>query len=240
MTIIRSTLFFAYFLIVTVAVCLISLPLLLLPRMGVVRMSQSWSRMVFWGLRVFAGVRWELRGDVPKGAVLVAAKHMSMWDTLAVYALLDDVCIVVKRELTKIPFYGWYISKAGVIAVDRSGGADALRRMAKRAKEMAAQQRPVAIFPEGTRNKPGAPAEYKPGVAGIYSQLGTACVPVALNSGQFWSGFRKIPGTIVIEFLPAIPPGLKRAEFMRILEERIETATAKLLAEGAAERKAQN
>jgi 1-acyl-sn-glycerol-3-phosphate acyltransferase len=89
--------------------------------------------------------------------------------------------------------------------------------------------RPILIFPEGTRKQPGAAPDYKPGVAGLYSLLGVPCVPVALNSGVYWKGFAKYPGTIVLEFLEPIPPGLKRAEFMRVLEERIETATNRLL-----------
>jgi 1-acyl-sn-glycerol-3-phosphate acyltransferase len=101
--------------------------------------------------------------------------------------------------------------------------------MARTAQKMLAAGRPVVIFPEGTRRKPGAPPDYKPGVAGLYSQLGVACVPVALNSGRYWQGFWKRPGTITLAFLEPIPPGLKRAQFMPILEERIETATKALL-----------
>jgi len=231
-TLIRSILFFAYFLAVSLVMYLGGLPTLILPRRAIVWVSQSWSRAVFWGLRVFAGCGMEVRGEIPRGTVLVAAKHMSMWDTMALYALVDDVCIVVKRELFSIPLYGWYIRKAGVIGIDRSAGASALRKMAAEAQPVIAAGRPIAIFPEGTRKKPGAPPDYKPGVAGLYGQLGLPCVPVALNSGQFWEPFIKRPGTIVIAFLPAIPSGLKRGEFMRELESRIETATAALLAEG--------
>jgi 1-acyl-sn-glycerol-3-phosphate acyltransferase len=231
-TFVRTILFWIYFVLLSVVLYLGAFPALILPRKAMVRISQSWSRGVFWGLRVFAGCGMEVRGEIPRGAVLVAAKHMSMWDTLALFALLDDVCIVVKRELFKIPFYGWYIQKAGVIGIDRAAGASALRKMAAEAQPVIAARRPIAIFPEGTRKKPGAPPDYKPGVAGLYSQLALPCAPVALNSGQFWHGFFKYPGTIVIEFLPPIPAGLKRAEFMRELQARIETATAVLVAEG--------
>ena len=231
-TLIRTILFWIYFILVSVVMYLGALPSLVLPRKAIVWISQNWSRAVFWGLKVFAGCGIEVRGDIPRGAVLVAAKHMSMWDTLALFALLDDVCIVVKRELFRIPFYGWYIRKAGVIGIDRSAGASALRLMAADAKPVIAAGRPIAIFPEGTRKKPGAPPDYKPGVAGLYGLLRLPCVPVALNSGQFWTGFIKRSGTIVIEFLPAIPAGSKRTEFMRELQERIETATNALIEEG--------
>lgn len=231
-TLIRSILFFAYFVVVSVVMHIAALPTLFLPRLAIVRTSQAWSRAILWGLKVVAGCGYEVRGEIPRGAVLVAAKHMSMWDTIALYMLLDDVCIVVKQELLRIPFYGWYIGKAGVIGIDRSAGAQALRLMATQAKSVMAQQRPIAIFPEGTRKKPGAAPDYKPGVAGLYTLLGLPCVPVALNSGQFWTGFLKRPGSIVIEFLPPLPAGLKRAEFMRELEGRIEAGTSRLLEEG--------
>jgi 1-acyl-sn-glycerol-3-phosphate acyltransferase len=231
-TVVRSALFLVFFVTVSAVMFIAVLPVLLMPRMVMVRASQFWSRMAFWGLKWLAGCDYQVRGRVPEGPYLFAAKHMSMWDTLALYALIDDVAMVVKRELVSIPFYGWYISRAGVIAVNRAAGASALRQMAAEAKAMFARGRPIAIFPEGTRKKPGAAPDYKPGVAALYSQLGAPCVPVALNSGQFWSLFIKRPGTIVIEFLPPIPAGLKRAAFMQELEQAIETATGNLLAEG--------
>jgi 1-acyl-sn-glycerol-3-phosphate acyltransferase len=231
-TFIRSAIFFVYFVIVSVAMHLGALPTLVMPRRAIVRVSQGWSAVVLWGLKHIAGLTYEVRGEIPRGPVLVAAKHMSMWDTVALFLLLDDTAMVVKRELLAIPFYGWYIKRSGVIAIDRAAAASALRQMAVEAHALAAKGRPIVIFPEGTRKKPGATPDYKPGVAGLYAQLALPCVPVALNSGLFWSGFRKRPGTIVIEFLPAIPAGLKRAEFMRELQTRIETATDGLLTEG--------
>jgi 1-acyl-sn-glycerol-3-phosphate acyltransferase len=231
-TFVRSILFFVYFVVASAMFFIAALPMMLLPRRMIVRTSQAWSRAVLGGLRVFGGCGYEIRGKIPQGPVLFAAKHMSMWDTVVLFLLLDDTSMVVKRELLKIPFYGWYINRAGVIGIDRKAGASALRQMAARAKEIYAAGRPLVIFPEGTRKKPGATPDYKPGVAGLYTQFGVPCVPVALNSGQFWTGFIKRPGTIVIAFLPPIPAGLKRGAFMRELEQSIETATAKLVAEG--------
>ena len=233
MTAFRSVLYFLWFAIVSVAIHLAALPAFLLPRRATVWASQRWSAALLWGLAI-AGLDYEVRGEIPKGGVLVAAKHMSMWDTITLYLLLDDAVVVVKRELLSIPFYGWYIRRSGVIAIDRSGHASALRQMAAQGRAAIAAGRPIVIFPEGTRKNPDAPPDYKPGVAGLYGQLGVACVPVALNSGLFWTGFLKRPGRIVIEFLPAIPAGLKRAEFMRTLQERTETATARLVVEGRA------
>ena len=235
MTLFRSILFFAWFVIVTVVLNLGFLPALLMPRRAAVTAGRTWAAATLWGLKTFAGLGFEVRGEPPRGAVLVASKHMSMWDTLALYVLLDAPMIVLKRELLNIPFYGWYARKAGVIAIDRDGHASALRRMAADAKQAYATGNTVMIFPEGHRQPPGAAPDYKSGVAALYTQFGAPCVPVALDSGLFWTGpggFIKKRGTIVVEFLPAIPPGLKRQQFMSELQTRIETATAALVAEG--------
>jgi len=228
----RSTLFFAWFAVVSTVLCILFLPTLILPRRVIVHGSRLWSRMVLFGLRWIAGLGYEVRGTVPQSGVLVAAKHMSMWDTVALYLVLYDPAVVLRSSLRNIPFYGWYTWKAGSIAIDRDGGASSLRRMAKQAQTAFAEGRSVLIFPEGTRKRPGAPPDYKPGVAGLYGQLAAPCVPVALNSGQFWNGFLKHPGRIVLAFGDPIPPGLRRREFMQVLENRIENATADLLAEG--------
>jgi 1-acyl-sn-glycerol-3-phosphate acyltransferase len=238
MTVFRSTLFMIWFVLATIVLNLGFLPALLMPHVAAVTAGRTWAAAALWGLKIFAGLGFEVRGTPPRGAVLVASKHMSMWDTLALYVLLDAPLIVLKRELLNIPFYGWYARKAGVISIDREGHASALRQMAADARKAFAAGDTVMIFPEGHRQPPGAAPDYKPGVAALYSFLGTPCVPVALDSGLFWTGpggFLKKRGTIVVEFLPAIPPGLKRPEFMRELQTRIETATAALVAEGRAQ-----
>jgi 1-acyl-sn-glycerol-3-phosphate acyltransferase len=231
----RSCLFFVWFAIASVIIAVGGVWVLLLPRRATELLSKTWSRAVLFGLKWIAGLGYEVRGTVPKGAVLVAAKHMSMWDTVMLYVLLDDACAVVKRSLLNVPFYGWYLRKAGVIAIDRDGKASALKQMVAEAKAALADNRPLFIFPEGTRKAPGMSPDYKPGVAALYTQTGVPCVPVALNSGLFWTGpigFLKKPGKVVIEFLPPIPPGLKRAAFMDRLENDIETATGHLVQEG--------
>ena len=235
MVIFRSTLFLVYFALLTVVIFIGFLPTLLMPRKAVIWASRSWSRMVFWGLKYLVNLDYEVRGPVPASGVLIAAKHMNMWDTMALYVVLYDPAAVAKRELLNIPFYGWYLRRAGVIAIDRGGHASALRKMAAAARAAMSDGRSVLIYPEGTRKAPDAPPDYKPGVAGLYGQLDVPCVPVAQNCGLFWTGpmgLIKKPGRIVVEFLEPIPPGLKRQEFMAVLQERIQTATARLVAEG--------
>jgi 1-acyl-sn-glycerol-3-phosphate acyltransferase len=225
----RSALFLLWFGVVTTILSLVFVPVLVVPRGVTVWLARLWAHATFFGLKIFTGIDWEIRGVPPKGAVLVASKHMSMWDTLALYLALDQPAIVLKRELLRIPFYGWFVWKATAIAIDRGAGSRALRKMSEAARAVLAQGRPILIFPEGTRKKPGAVPDYKPGVAGLYGQLDVACVPVALNSGVYWTGFLKRPGTIVLEFLEPIGPGMKRDAFMTLLEHRIEAATTALL-----------
>lgn len=236
-TVLRSTLYFFWFVIVTVVLNLGFLPGLILPPRVVRIGAQLWCRGQLWGLRTIAGLSYEVRGNPPARGVLVASKHMSMWDTLALFLLLEDVAIVLKRELLLVPFYGWYAFKLRFIFIDRQGRASALRKMIAQARAAMQRRETILIFPEGTRKKPGAIPDYKPGIAALYDQLGVSCVPAALNSGLFWtgpSGFLKQPGKIIVEFLDPIPPGLRRKEFMDVLQARIETATQRLVAEGRA------
>jgi len=224
-----------WFALDTAIIAILCLPALALPRRASAWVGRTWSAVTLFGLKLCAGLDYEVRGKPPAGGVLVAAKHMSMWDTLALYLLLDDPAMVLKRELLRVPFYGWYLWGAGSIAIDREGRASAFRKMNQAAQAVIQEGRPVLIFPEGTRKKPGAEPDYKSGVAGLYGQMAVACVPVALNSGLFWTGpggFVKKRGRIIVEFLPAIPAGLKRAEFMAVLRGRIEDATRRLLIEG--------
>jgi 1-acyl-sn-glycerol-3-phosphate acyltransferase len=228
MTAFRSLIFLVWFATLSLLMSLLLWPVLV-SRSATIWLSRTWARATLWGLKVFAGIGFEVRGLPPTGPVLVASKHMSMWDTLALFLVLDRPSIVLKRELLYIPFYGWFLWRAAAIPIDRSARASALRKMSQAAKHALGEGRPLLIFPEGTRKKPGAAPDYKPGVAGLYGMLEVPCVPVALNSGVYWTSFLKHPGTITLEFLEVIPPGLKRGAFMALLEKRIETATAALL-----------
>ena len=208
-------------------------PALLMPHRQARGVVKLWARFVLFGLRWIAGVKVEFRGleHRPTGPALIAPKHQGMLDVVAPFAILDDPCFVLKKELMILPFFGWFAWKTKMIAVDRAAHAKALKDMVRQTRARLAEGRQILIFPEGTRTTPGEPADYKPGVAAIYRDLEGPCWPVATNSGVHWPahGFRRYPGTIVFEFLPPIPAGLKRAEFMAELESRIETASNALL-----------
>jgi len=197
--------------------------------------QRKWAGGVVWLLKVIAGTNIEIRGQdrIPPGPVIVASKHQSAWDTLIYHKLLDDPAIVLKQELLRIPIYGAYCKKVEMIAVDRKGGSKALRAMLKDGRDAAAKGRPLVIFPEGTRTAPGETLPYQPGIAAFYKDLKVPVIPVALNSGLYWPRrqFIRRPGTIVLEFLPPIEPGIDRKKFVAELENRIESGTQALLAE---------
>jgi 1-acyl-sn-glycerol-3-phosphate acyltransferase len=231
----RSAVFFVWFAAMSAIVHIAFLPALLLSRRAAVIAARQWCAGILWGLRTIARLDYEVRGEFPRGPALIASKHMTMWDTVALFYVLGDPVFVLKRELMRVPLYGWYARRVGMIAIDREAGGRALRSMTKAARRALAAGLSVVIFPEGTRKKVGAPPDYKPGIAALYQRLDCSCIPVALNSGLYWTGpggFLKKRGRIVLQFLPPIAPGLKRQEFMRVLEGRIEQATAELVREG--------
>ena len=233
MTVLRS-LIFTLWLYLSMVIFAVGLsPALLMPHRAAMGVIKLWARFVLFGLRWIAGVRVEFRGleHRPTGAALIAAKHQGMLDVVAPFAILDDPCFVLKKELMPLPFFGWFAWKTKMIAVDRSAHSKALKDMVRQTRARLADDRQILIFPEGTRTTPGEPADYKPGVAAIYRDVNAPCWPIATNSGVHWPahGFRRYPGTIVFEFLPPIPAGLKRAEFMAELQNRIETASTALL-----------
>jgi len=216
------------------------LPLLLMPRRWVMRFGRFWARCVLALLKAIVGLDGEIRGleHIPSGPSIIAMKHQSAWDTLILPVILDDFAVVVKQELLLVPFYGWYAARAGSIAIDRRGGAGALRHMVRRARQAVAAGRPVVIFPEGTRTAPGQRLVYQPGVAALYQALQLPVVPAAVNSGLFWGrrSFVKRPGRITLAFLEPIAPGLPRRQMMSELEDRIEAATSALEREGRYDR----
>jgi 1-acyl-sn-glycerol-3-phosphate acyltransferase len=234
--ILRSVLFNLLFYLNLVVLLIAAIPTIGMPRGAIISVAKLWGRSTLWLLRVVCGIGVEWRGleKIPPGGLLIAAKHQSTWETFALLTLFPHPTYVIKRELTWIPLFGWYAQHGGMIPVDRGAGKSALSGMMESAREALAEGRQIIIFPEGTRRAAGAEPKYKFGVAHLYAEAGVPCVPVALNSGLFWArrGFRRYPGTIVVEILDPIPPGMERGAFFTRLQDEIETATARLIAEG--------
>jgi 1-acyl-sn-glycerol-3-phosphate acyltransferase len=224
----------------TMAVWIVAaLPTFVMPRAVLVRMVKAWGRWNIWLMRVICGTRVKILGTgrIPKGPLIIASKHQSMWETFALFSLIDQPVFILKRELTWIPFFGWYLMKTGMIGIDRKAGIRSLKMLARMTREQMHLGRQLVIFPEGTRRPIGAPPAYKSGVAMIYAEGGVPCIPVALNSGLCWPRrtFLRYPGTITVEFLDPLPPGLRRDEFMSRLMASIEGATASLVEAGLRE-----
>lgn len=240
MLLLRSIVFAIVFYVTTALFLVLGSWLLFAPRSWAMAGLRLHAVVCVWLLKVIAGTELAVRGHdkVPKGACLVVSKHQSAWDTFGLVPLFRDPAIVLKDELKWIPFYGWFCVKFQHILVKRDKAAKALKAMTTDAARKAAEGREIVIFPEGTRQAPGAPPDYKPGYVALYESLGVPCVPLALNSGLFWPRreILRYPGTIVVEFLDPIPPGLPRKEFRALLEARLEDAASRLVAEGRAER----
>jgi 1-acyl-sn-glycerol-3-phosphate acyltransferase len=234
----RSLLFNVLFYVTTTLFVVIGSPLLFAPRSWAMAALKVHARFELWLLRAIVGTTIEVRGreNIPAGPCLVASKHQSAWETFALIPIFRDPALLMKRELFFIPFHGWFSRKFQMIPVDRDKGPSALRRMLREAKKRIDDGREIIIFPEGTRRPPGAPPDYKTGIVLLYDALGVPCLPVALNSGLFWPrrSVIRCPGTIVVEILKPIPPGLPRDQFLRSLEAAIEGASTRLLVEGGA------
>ena len=188
----------------------------------------------FWFLKIFAGLKIEFRGveNISKKPALYACKHESALETYAFTQAVPTISYVLKKELTYIPFFGWSQHFYGMFPVDRKGGAAAMKNMLKEVKKKIDDNRPVVIFPEGTRCKPGTTKGYKPGFLFMAENLDVNIIPVALNTGLFWqkASFLRYPGTAVFEFLEPMKAkkGVDKKAFMDELEKRIETKCAEL------------
>ena len=238
--VLRSALFNIAFYLNFIVWLIAALPTLVMPRRAIIEVVKAWGRGNLWLLRVICGTDVEWRGleKIPPGPLLVAVKHQSAWETFALISLFDDPTFILKRELMWVPLFGWFARKGGMIAVDRAAGKGALSPMMSSFRAALAEGRQVVIFPEGTRRSPGAEPDYKLGIVFLYREGQVPCLPIALNSGLFWGrrGFLRYPGTIRVEILEPIPPGLNRRVFFRRLKDDIETATAALVAQEARER----
>ncbi len=231
----RSALFNIVFYINNILWFFVCLPSLLLPPGYAWLVPKAWAAFDTWLFERIIGCRIEYRGvdNIPKGPLIIASKHQSALETLALVPLFDKIAFVLKRQLMWIPLFGWYLLKYRQIPVDRGKRMKALKTLAIHAAREVAKNRQVLIFPEGTRRPPGAPPRYKYGVVYLYARLGVPCLPVALNTGLFWPRrqFLRYPGKVVLEFLPPIPPGLDENTFASTLEARLETCSNALMRE---------
>jgi 1-acyl-sn-glycerol-3-phosphate acyltransferase len=233
---VRSIIFNIVFYVNLAVLLLAAVPTVAMPSRAIVWFAKTWGRTSLWWLRVICNLRVEFRGldKIPPGGILVASKHQSLWETFALVPLFDHPSFIIKRELMWIPFFGWYTWKADMVPIDRGARAKTIPAMIAAARAVLRRGRQIVIFPEGTRRPAGAEPAYKFGVARLYGELGVPCVPIALNSGLFWPRRKSIryPGTVVVEVLDPIPPGLDPITFQERLQADIEGATARLIAEG--------
>jgi len=228
----RSLLFNIFFYFWTALVMVEFLPLIFFPPVVVINAGRLWARGIVFAAKIICGIKWQVKGaeNIPEGAAVIASKHQSAWETIVFYILCSMPVYILKKELQYIPVFGWYIKAIRAIAVNRSGGAAALRKMVKQVQERRKEGRQIIVFPEGTRVSPGKKRKYQAGIAAIYAHTNMPVIPVALNSGKCWpkNSFMKYPGTITFEILRPIEPGMPKKEFMKQLEDKIETASASL------------
>ena len=233
MKVVTSLLFNILFYCNLIMWVIVHMPVLVLPQRYVLGVARRWSASSLWLLEHVAGIKADFRHleRIPNQGILVASKHQSFWETFALFQVFDAPAFVLKRELTWIPIFGWYLKKVGCVAVNRETGEQSVRGMVTQVKEILRQGRQVIIFPEGTRRAPGAPPDYKRGIVLLYRMCKAPCVPVALNSGLFWPRRRFIrnPGTVVVEICPAIEPGQHHEVFLNNLQTTIEETTERLI-----------
>lgn len=230
MTVLRSVLYNLFFFGSTTVLALFGVLLRLLAPHRIIDLARFWARLTLGAARVICGIRLQVTGleMLPDGAALLASRHQSAFDTLVWLILAPRCCYVLKQELLRIPVFGWLVPPTGMIAVDRSGGAAALRGLMRDGKRAAREGRQIVIFPEGTRAAPDAILPLQPGIAALAASTDLPVIPVVTDSGLYWGrrAFRKRAGTIHIVLLPPLPADLPRAELMQRLTEALRTEIA--------------
>jgi 1-acyl-sn-glycerol-3-phosphate acyltransferase len=217
----------------TILMGFLSLPFLCLPSKSIALPAKIWIKGIFICLKYICGVTHEMRGltNLSDEPVIIVSKHQSAFETFALYYYLQKSFFIHKKQLFYIPIFGQYLMKHNMVSIDRAGQASTMRKMITDVKKKLDSGSTIIIFPEGTRKKPGAKADYKTGFIGIYNTSKRKLQPVALNSGLFWQKGLKVikRGHIIIEFLPQIDIGLDKKEVLDKVENSIELATKKLL-----------
>ena len=221
MALLRSLLFAALFYPATVVWVLVGAVATLLGRRPTLDVIRGWMNYHHWLTAGVLGIRLKVDGPIPQGPCLIAVKHQSMYETIEMARLARLPVMVMKKELADIPLFGFMTRRYGVIAIERSAGAKALRNLVAEGQSAVAAGRPVIIFPEGTRVRRGEQPPLKPGLVGLYRALGLPIVPVAVDSGRVWGrGFVHRSGTVTFKIGETIPAGLKRDE----VEQRVHAA----------------
>ena len=218
------------------AIASVTFPLLyIMPAHYTIIATSFCCKSILFCMRKIAKIDIEIRGieNIPKGKAIIASKHQSAMETFFFHTILNRCVYVLKRELLFVPLFGWSLAKSGCVGINRKAGGSALKKMLSGCKKALDKGNQIIIFPEGTRRMPDAEPSYQSGIALIYSACNTPVIPVALNSGLFWPkrSFIKKQGKIIIEFLKPIETGLDKREFMKKLEESIETSSQRLMKE---------
>lgn len=232
MLLLRSLVFDVLIYLSMAVLGILGAPLALWSVDGAYWVCRTYARVTFFFLRVICGLRVEVRGEVPQGEVLVAAKHQSFLDILIIFEALPRPKFIMKKELKWAPFIGLYALRIGSTPVNRGDRSKAMKAMVEHAGA-ATEPRQLVIYPQGTRVAPGARPPFKVGAGVLYERLGNPCVPTATNAGVFWgrrSPYRR-PGLAVVEFLEPIPPGLPISEFMARMQAEVEDASDRLMRE---------
>lgn len=232
----RTGVYYVYIALATLVLGLVGLPFGLRGRASANRIATLWLGQMLGAARLILGLRVEYRGEIPAGDLLIAAKHQSFLDILALARACPRRAFVMKREVLNVPIMGWFARQVGCIPIDRAKGRDALRQIIAEVETARATPEGLGqliFYPEGTRTRPGEKAPYKHGVTVVQRATGLPIVPVAVNCGMFWPkrGFPIRPGIAVVEFLPAIPAGMRAEPLLAELEARIEPASQALFHE---------
>jgi len=233
----RSLLFVVVMYVGLAAYAVVYTPLAIVNRDYAFHAVHAWCAYVRWLARWMVGLRSEIRGRVPEGEVLVAAKHQSFFDIILIVAALPRPKFIMKKQLIWAPIVGWYAKRIGCVPVDRGRRAEAIRKMVADVRSGAALPGQLVIYPQGTRVAAGARMPYKAGAGVLYQETAQPCVPVATNVGVFWPrhGILRRPGLAVVEFMEPIAPGLPLQAFMAELEQRIEARSDALMRDAGLE-----
>ncbi|MCT4557101.1 MAG: 1-acyl-sn-glycerol-3-phosphate acyltransferase [Pelagimonas sp.] len=237
---VRSLIFNTQMYVMMLVIGITFFPWALISAKGARAACKTYCRWVCWTAGWMVGLKTEVRGEVPKGEVLVAAKHQSFLDILMIFGVLDAGKFIMKRELMYAPILGQYGLRIGCIPVNRGKRGAAIKKMKEGVANGTAHPGQLIIYAQGTRTPLDSDAPYKVGTAVLYEQMGQPCAPVAINCGVFWPkrGVLRKPGTAVVEFLPVIEPGLKKDVFLKTLAHEVETASDALMLEAGFDAKA--